>query len=206
MAKLKLSFSFLKKLPDHEKKITLSTLLTLVRIALTPFIVASMIAHHWGIACTLFCIAACTDILDGNIARWLNEKTFLGACLDPIADKFLVLSCFFTLAFVQSPLFSIPLWFVWLVLCKELILIGGAIILYNIKGHIEMQPTVLGKTTTVMQMGFIIWLFACYFFSWIPVKTYYCMLGIVIVLVFSSLLHYIFIGIKQLKHETVNHN
>jgi len=201
MKKLTFSLSFLKKLPDHEKKLTLSTLLTLVRIGLTPFIVGAMIMFHWGIACTLFCIATLTDILDGKLARWRNEKTFLGACLDPIADKFLVLACFFTLAFVQSPLFSIPLWFVLLVLLKELILICGATILYYQKGHVEIHPTLLGKTTTVVQMGFIIWLFACYFFSWIPVKTYYCMLGIVIVLVFSSLLQYVVIGMGQLKNR-----
>src|SRR5476651_2511993 len=147
MTKLKFSFSFLKKLPDHEKKITFSTLLTLARIAITPMIVIAMATFNWGIACTLFCIAAATDIADGYLARWLNERTFLGACLDPIADKLLVLSCFFTLAFVQSPLFSIPLWFVLLVLCKELILIIGATILYYLKGHITIHPTLLGKTT-----------------------------------------------------------
>ena len=195
----KLSFNFFKKLPDREKKITLSTLLTLGRIVLAPFIVCSMIFFHWGTAFILFCIAAITDVLDGNLARLLDEKTFLGACLDPIADKLLLLSCFFTLAFVQSPLFSIPLWFVLLVLLKELILVIGAIILYYRKGHIEIHPTFLGKITTVVQMGFIIWLFACYFFTWIPVKTYYSMLGLVIILVFASLAQYVMIGIRQLQ-------
>lgn len=195
----KLSFNFFKRLPDREKKITLSTMLTLLRIALAPFIVCAMLYAHWGAAFVLFCIAALSDVLDGYLARWLDERTFLGACLDPIADKLLLLSCFFTLAFVHSPLFSIPLWFVLLVLLKELILVVGAIILYWIKGHIEIHPTVLGKTTTVVQMGFIIWLFACYFFNWIPVKTYYSMLGLVMLLVFASLAHYILIGIRQFK-------
>ncbi|MDR3550936.1 MAG: CDP-alcohol phosphatidyltransferase family protein [Candidatus Babeliales bacterium] len=195
----KLNFNFFKKLPDREKKITISTMLTLLRIFLVPFIVLSMIFFYWGTACVLFCIAAASDVADGYLARILDEKTFLGACLDPIADKILVLSCFFTLAFVQSPLFSIPLWFVLLVLLKELVLVIGALILYRLKGHIEIHPTLLGKSTTVVQMGFIMWLFACYFFTWIPVKTYYSMLGIVILLVFASLMHYITIGIKQLK-------
>jgi len=199
MTKLKFSFSFLKKLPDHEKKLTFSTLLTLTRIAISPVIVIAMATFNWGVAFILFCIAAMTDIADGYLARWLNERTFLGACLDPIADKLLVLSCFFTLAFVQSPLFSIPLWFVLFVLCKELILVVGAITLYCRKGHIEIHPTWLGKVTTVVQMGFIIWLFACYFFNWIPVKTYYSMLGIVILLVLSSLVQYTIIGIRQLQ-------
>lgn len=191
--------NFFKKLPPHEKKITLSTMLTLLRIVLVPCIVGSMLEGWWGVACALFCIAAITDVLDGYLARWLNEKTFLGACLDPIADKLLVLSCFFTLAFVQSPLFIIPQWFFILVLVKELILLGGSVVFYLIKGHLDVRPTLLGKSTAVVQMGFIIWLFACYFFHWLPVKTYTSMLAIVLIMVFASLIQYIGIGIGQLK-------
>lgn len=194
----KLSFHFFKKLPDHEKKITLSSCITLVRILAVPFIVAAMIFGYWGLAFGLFTLAAFTDILDGNLARWRNEKTFLGACLDPLADKALVLSVFFTLAFVQSPLFSIPLWFVLLVLFRELIMIFGALIIHHLKGHIEIQPTLLGKLTTVVQMGFIMWLFACYFFAWVPIKTYYSMLGIVLILVFITLAQYIRINVGRL--------
>lgn len=195
-----LNFNFFKKLPAHEKKVTASTMLTLVRIALVPFIVGAMVVQGWGTAFTLFFIAAITDVLDGNLARWMNEKTFLGACLDPLADKLLVVSCFLTLAFVQSPLFLIPRWFVFVVLCKELLQIAGAIALYNIKGHIEVQPTILGKLTTMVQISFIAWLFACYFFAWLPIKTYYCMLGVVLLLVVASFVQYARIGIAQLKN------
>lgn len=195
----KFTLLFFKKLPPHEKKITLSTCFTLLRIALVPFIIGSMLASYWGVACTLFVIAAVTDILDGNIARWRNERTFLGACLDPIADKVLILSVFFTLAFIQSPLFSIPHWFVVLVLVKEMILVFGALAVFGIKGHVEIQPTWLGKITTVVQMGFITWLFACYFFAWLPIKTYYTMLGMVLILVFITLVQYGRIGFYQLR-------
>lgn len=190
---------FLKNLPPHEKKITLSTMLTLLRIALVPCIVAAMVMGLWGPAFGMFCVAAISDALDGYLARLWHEQTFLGACLDPIADKLLVLSCFFTLAFIQSPLFTIPQWFVVLVLVKELILIGGSVLFYLIKGHIDIRPTLLGKMTAVVQMCFIMWLFACYFFSWLPVKTYVSMLAIVLVLVFASLVQYFTIGIRQLK-------
>lgn len=198
-SKVKLNWHFFKQLPEREKKITLSTIITFVRVALVPFIVASMVTGYWGAAFVLFAIAALTDLLDGNFARLLNEKTFLGACLDPIADKLLLLSCFFTLAFVQSPLFSIPLWFVLLVLCRELILISGVIVVLLLDGHLQVRPTLFGKLTTVVQMGFIIWLFACYFFHWLPRKTYYTMLGIVIIMVFVSLMQYVRIGLRTYK-------
>lgn len=157
-----------------------------------------MITHHWGVAFYLFLTASVTDFIDGNLARLCNQKTFLGACLDPVADKILLLSCFFTLAFVQSPLFTIPLWFVLLVLVKELIVIVGAAIILLNKNYLDVRPTILGKATTVAQISFILWLFACYFFHWLPVKTYYTMLGALLILIFLSLRQYIRIGIRYI--------
>lgn len=199
---IKLNSKFLQRLPAREKRITVSTLITLVRMALTPWIVRSMIMEHWGMAILLFMIAAVTDILDGNIARWRREQTLLGACLDPLADKILILSCFCTLAFVQLPLFAMPKWFFGIVLIKELIQIGGAIIIYFYKGHIEIRPQRLGKITTFVQMLFIGWLCACNFFAWIPLKTYYTMLGIVLLLVIASFIQYSCIGVRWL-HEDI---
>ncbi len=196
---IKLNIRFFKRLPSHEKRITVSTLFTMLRIVLTPFIVAAMVWQAWGVAFVLFVIASLSDVVDGYLARTLKEKTFLGACLDPIADKFLILSCFFSLAFIQSPLFSIPLWFVLLVLIKELILVGGALLVFVVKGHIEIRPRLLGKLTTFVQMVFIVWLFACYFFKWVPIKTYYTMLGILLAMVFASLIEYTRIGLRIIR-------
>ena len=135
--------NYFYSLPAHERKITVPTMLTLLRLVLAPCVVGMMIMHKWGIACLLFLGAAFTDVLDGMLARAYNEKTFLGAYLDPIADKVLVLSVFFTLAFVQSPLFSVPLWFVVVILIKELILIGGSLMMYLRYGTLEIKPTLL---------------------------------------------------------------
>ncbi len=196
---IKLNFHFFKRLPPHEKRITFSTVFTLLRIALTPFIVAAMAWHAWGVAFVLFIIASASDWVDGYLARTFKEQTFLGACLDPIADKILLLSCFFALAFIQSPLFTIPLWFVLLILIKEIILVGGTFFIFLQKGHIEVRPRLLGKLTTFVQMIFIIWLFACYFFQWVPIKTYYTMLGVLLVMVFACLVEYTRIGLSALR-------
>lgn len=191
-------FSFISSLPLCEKRITIPTLFTLSRIFLAFFVVGAMFLHYWSAACLLFLIAASTDMLDGTLARFFNEKTQLGACLDPIADKFLVLSVFFTLAFAQSPLFHIPLWFVSIVFIKELILIGGALIVYHKTGSLEINPSWLGKTAMFVQIVFITWLFACYFFHWVPIKTYYTMLSVVILCAIASLAHYLLMGFKYL--------
>ena len=158
----------------------------------------AMVTHYWGVAFSLILFAAITDVVDGFLARNFNQKTFLGACLDPIADKVLILSCYFTLAFCQSPLFTIPGWFVWLVLLKEILLLGFAFSFWMFKGWLKVEPTLLGKLTMAVQVIFIIWLFACYFFHWLPVKTYFFMLGLVLLLVLSSLIQYATIGYRYL--------
>lgn len=155
--------------------------------------------HAWHIAFALFVVAAITDVLDGWIARWFNQRTFLGAALDPLADKVLVVAVFATLAFVQSPLFAIPLWFVILVLLKEAVQIAGALFVFSVKGHLHIAPTLLGKGTMVAQTIFIMWLFSCYFFAWVPIKTYYAMLTGVLILVILSFIDYMRIGFKQVR-------
>jgi len=193
----RLNLKLFKRLPSEEKRLTVSTWFTITRIVLTPFVVAAMIFNYWGSAFFLFVAASATDIIDGNIARWFDEKTFLGACLDPIADKVLLISCFATLAFVQSPLFAIPLWLVLLVLIKDTTIIFGGLVIYLYQGHLEVHPTILGKLTTFVQSCFIIWLFACCFFQWLPIKTYYTMLSVISLLMFSSLVQYVTIGLSQ---------
>ncbi|MGE0010444.1 MAG: CDP-alcohol phosphatidyltransferase family protein [Candidatus Babeliales bacterium] len=192
----------LRKLSRERFRITFPTALTILRLVLTPFIVVAMAFQLWGAAFGLFLVASITDLLDGFLARRWNQRTFFGACLDPIADKVLILSVFFTLAFVHTPLFSIPRWFCWFVLAKELLQVFGAIAIYKFKGNLEIRPTILGKLTTVVQMCFILWLFTCYFFHWMPVKTYSLMLSILFMLVLATFIHYGTIGFKFLKGAT----
>ncbi len=196
--RLRNKLGFFKEIPAQEKRITIPTMLTLVRLVSAPIIVYAMLKQDWGMAFWLIVVSALTDLMDGYIARNFNQQTWLGACLDPIADKLLVLSIYFTLAFVQSPLFAIPVWFVFLVLIKELILISGIVFLYLKSDKLDIAPTLLGKLTMLAQVLFIIWLFSCYFLHWLPIKTYYTALGAVLCLVLSSLYQYARIGISYL--------
>lgn len=110
--------------------------------------------------------AALTDAFDGMVARMRNEQTALGAYLDPIADKLLLMACFLTLAYTHTPLFRVPLWFAWFIVIKEVLLVCGVIVCYSWYGPVTMRPTILSKTTTLLQLCFIGWLFVCYFFNW----------------------------------------
>ena len=200
---MKFDQSFLDTLHNCEKRITIPTLLTLLRILLVPVIVVAMINEQWGSAFLWFSVAALTDTFDGALARWWNDKTVLGACLDPIADKILLISCFATLAFIQSPVFAIPHWFVLLILIKESIILIGSLVLLVTRSGFTIQPTMLGKATTVVQVSFIIWLFFCYFFNWVPTKTYYSMIVIMVSFILLSFAQYVYIGLRYLVNMVV---
>jgi cardiolipin synthase len=176
--------------------ITIPTLITFVRIGLIPFIIGALVHQQWYTACGLFIIAALTDVLDGSLARLLGKQSWFGAALDPIADKLLILSVFFTFAFVKSPRFIMPHWFFWIMFFKEVLIISGAALLFSVKGTFTIKPTWLGKLTTMVQAFFITWIFACYFFHWLPLKTYTVFLVVVVCLVLVTLLHYVRYGLR----------
>lgn len=188
----------LSKFPKKEKRITVATVLTLLRLVFIPFLVYSMINQEWTKSFWIFIVASLSDFLDGGIARFRNEQTMLGAALDPFVDKFLILSVYFTLAFIDTPLFSIPKWFFILVFSKEILLILGSLFLLKKDGPFNVKPTYLGKGAMLIQVAFITWLFSCYFFNWVPVKTYYLMLFLVLFFVGGSLIQYFYLGFKKL--------
>src|SRR5262249_38119532 len=92
--------------------LNLHNALTLLRLALVPFILQGTLTHEHGRALAIFLAAGFTDLLDGAIARRFGSSTQAGAYLDPIADKVLLSGVFVALAASQS----VPWWFVGLVL------------------------------------------------------------------------------------------
>jgi cardiolipin synthase len=188
-----------EKTREITQEITIATLFTLLRIILTPVVIGAMLFGYWGLASIIFFIAMLTDLLDGLFARLLNQETFLGACLDPIADKILMVSCYATLAFIKIPFLKIPLWFVYFVLFRELSILLGISYLGIFASLIPVKPTFFGKFTTFAQSVFINWIFLCMFFNWAPVKTYSLLFFVVILLVVSSFLRYLHIGYKGFK-------
>jgi cardiolipin synthase len=122
--------------------------ITLVRIVLIPFFIGLMIYHHYRAAMAVFVVACVTDALDGLIARITNQKTDLGAFLDPIADKLLIVSAFMTLVLRGI----LPVWLVMVVISRDAILVLGSMVIY-FTGHVFVaQPSLIGKTTTVLQL------------------------------------------------------
>lgn len=126
--------------------------LTTLRILLIPVFVGFLIYEEYNYALAVLLLAGLTDGLDGTIARVANQRTSLGAYLDPLADKLLLTSGFITLA----ALHLVPLWITILVVSRDLILMTGALLIRLTESHVDISPTLLGKGTTLFQLAYII--------------------------------------------------
>jgi CDP-diacylglycerol--glycerol-3-phosphate 3-phosphatidyltransferase len=105
---------------------------------------------HLG-AVLAFVTAALSDGLDGYIARRYNQRSRLGVILDPIADKGLLVAALLTLTFSNWH-YELPLWFPVLVIGRDLVVVGGALLVHYSVGEVKIRPTWLGKTATALQM------------------------------------------------------
>jgi cardiolipin synthase (CMP-forming) len=179
---------------------TYSNLLTLLRVFLTPLLVGGIFFHLWKTSFLILVVACLTDILDGYFARLFNEQTEVGALLDPIADKFLLISCFFSLTFVATPSFHVPGWFFVVVFIREFFLIGGTLFLFLFGIDLKIEPLASGKLTTFFQLSLIVWIFLCRFFVWNPIKTYTAFLSLLTVFSMVSFGQYWIIGWRYLKN------
>lgn len=124
--------------------------LTLVRILTIPGFLILLTSGRPGAALAVFVAGGVTDALDGAIARLTDTKTELGAILDPLADKLLLLSSFCVLAFMEL----VPNWLTVLVLFRDVFLLVGYFFLFVFTGEwIEVRPSVVGKVTTFFQLA-----------------------------------------------------
>lgn len=127
---------------------TLANRLTILRILMTPAIAILLLYKHMEAATVLFVLAGITDGLDGFVARNRGQRTALGMVLDPLADKLLLMSAVITLTILKE----LPRWFTIILVSRDLMLIGGSVILYMFVGKMAMPPSWLGKFTTVFQI------------------------------------------------------
>ena len=127
---------------------TAPNLLTLLRICLVPFLAVAVLERRFLLAFVLFLIAACTDAMDGLVARWLRQRTMLGQYLDPVADKLLLSSLFLVLTHmgILEPRIAV------MVFGRDLGMLLVAGILYSIANLRDFHPTILGKANSFSQV------------------------------------------------------
>ena len=133
-------------------------LITLLRILIVPFFFTTLLYYspqkeHLRLWAFWLCLAASlTDAIDGLVARVRKETSRLGRFLDPFADKLLLVSGY--LGILLTPNFPLvpPLWVIVTIVFRDLVIVGGLIVLFVSGGQIEVQPNLLGKVTTAFQM------------------------------------------------------
>jgi cardiolipin synthase len=130
---------------------TVPNQLTFLRLAFLPFFVICVYYGRNGWALGILFAAAVSDLLDGLLARRLNQKSALGAYLDPIADKLLLSSSFFILAVKDM----IDWWLTILVFSRDLLILIAAAVILAVVGYRPFPPSLYGKATTGAQIIFV---------------------------------------------------
>ena len=144
---------------------TTANKITIFRILLVPFLVVHLIyyvqngvEYHRVLAAVSFLVAAVSDGLDGYVARRYHQRSDLGAILDPLADKLLLVSSMILLTLDNRPyLDRLPLWLTVTVFSRDLLLMIGMGVIYYTCGKITVRPHFVGKIATVLQMVAIGW-------------------------------------------------
>lgn len=126
----------------------LPNLITIARILLVPVTIWLIITGQFLIAFLAFIAAGVSDAVDGFIAKRFNQTTELGAYLDPLADKFLLVSIYVALAVGEN----IPAWLAILVVSRDVIIVGGVILAWLMNRPIVMQPLIVSKINTAGQI------------------------------------------------------
>lgn len=128
--------------------INIPNILTVLRILLTPLFVILLLKQLYLMALGVFFAAGVSDGLDGFIARYFNQRTIMGAYLDPVADKLLLTASYVCLAVLGL----IPAWLSVVVISRDVLIVLGIALLTFAKIDFEVQPSRLSKSTTFMQL------------------------------------------------------
>ena len=145
---------------------TTANKITILRILMVPFFIIQMVYYvtsgderHWLAAILSFALAAIADGLDGYIARRYNQRSELGAVLDPLADKMLLVSGVIILSRDNAPyILRMPPWLTAIIISRDVLLVIGLGVLYYTVGKISVRPRMTGKITTVLQMATVLWI------------------------------------------------
>ncbi len=126
----------------------LPNLLTLLRICAVPITIDLIHEERYGPAFLIFAAAGITDGVDGFLARVLKARTQLGAYLDPLADKALLVAVYIMLGYHDH----LPVWLVILVVFRDLLIVTGALVLKLVTDLFHVKPLLISKANTVAQI------------------------------------------------------
>ena len=146
---------------------TLPNFITLLRLAALPFFLLSIAEGRFGIALAIFVAAGISDGVDGYLARRFGMNSALGAYLDPIADKLLLMSSYLFLAVPSYPAtVKIPVWLAVMVISRDLLLMVVGLLLILTSTKKRFPPTWLGKVATVTLIVSVLFVLCANVWEW----------------------------------------
>ncbi len=173
---------------------TIPNIITIVRLILVPLIIVAIAQQEWLAAFAIFAAAGLSDAVDGAIARRFDMRSELGAYLDPIADKSLLVSIYVTLAVVGV----LPVWIAVLVVARDLMIVAAIIVSWLMARPIAIKPLLVSKLNTTAQIVFAGLLLAAKAFAVVPGPAMAVGLAIVATLTLASTAAYLAIWLKHM--------
>lgn len=177
--------------------INVPNMLTITRILCTPLFVILLLKDQYLFALGVFTFAGITDGLDGLWARGFNQRTRLGAYLDPIADKLLLMASYISLAVLGI----MPSWLSVIVITRDVLIVLGIAVFTITAMPVEIKPSLVSKLTTVIQLATVFWMLldlpgaAAHAFDQ---TLFWATAALTIV----SGMHYIYLGMRMLQTDT----
>ena len=134
--------------PAGAGRLSIPNLISLARILLVPVVVWAIASNQMLIAFLLFAAAGVSDAVDGFLAKRFGMATELGAILDPLADKTMIVSIYVSLGIAQA----LPRWLVFLVVSRDILIVGGVMLAWLIDKPLTLKPLLVSKLNTVAQI------------------------------------------------------
>ena len=166
---------------------SIPNLITLARILAVPVIVWAITAGEMRLAFILFLVAGLSDLVDGFLAKRFGMATELGAYLDPLADKAMIVSIYVALGIVEA----MPRWLVILVVSRDILIVGAVILSWLVDKPVKLKPLTVSKLNTVAQIVYATFVLAALAFSWDIPLVINALMTLVAVLTLLSVAFYV---------------
>lgn len=153
----------------------LPNLITGLRILLIPPFLWLLLQGCYGGALALFVLAGASDGVDGFLAKRYGWRSPLGAVLDPLADKLLMLCAYLALGWLAA----LPWWLVGMVVVRDGIIVAGALTYYRLFGAYEMEPLLASKLNTVLQIMLVLTVLWGLWQGGVPLALLHVLIGLV---------------------------
>jgi cardiolipin synthase len=168
-------------------RLSIPNLITLARILSVPVIVWAIASGEMRIAFILFVAAGLSDLIDGFLAKRFGMATELGAYLDPLADKAMLVSIYIALGIAEA----IPRWLVILVVSRDIMIVSAVMLSWLMDRPVTLKPLTVSKLNTVAQivLAAVVLAARAFEFDAEPVQT--ALMGLVAVLTLLSIGFYL---------------